>query len=238
LTTISIVLFCRPVFGQEIGCAFGYVHEAGNVNCPVPRAIVTIDGVESETADERGYYAIRIPEHTNRVIVTARRGDYQAIDSDPAPRSEMGHVTRVADIPLPRLIQATKPVLRAQLQREQAALRTARSGALRASIAESVGSIGQLLASTRYTDQTVVMSVPVVSMECRRVMRPTPSGCVPTWTQVPVRRCELRPFTTRQFDVDTPQEAQANAESIRLAESLLHSLRPQMAAVQTGTRAF
>ena len=196
---------------------------------PIPKAVVTIDGVESEETDRRGYYAIRIPGHGSRVTVIAGRGDYQQIDSEPVDRAE--HITRIGEIALQPLIQTHNPALRDQLHRREAMLRTARSSALIAATTDSIRTIRSLLASARYVDCTYTANVSVASMECRRGLRPTLFGYEPFAYRAPVQRCVWRPVTVRQpFDVDSPQEAQANAEAIRLADQCLQSIRPQIAS--------
>jgi hypothetical protein len=235
---VVALLSSREAVAQDPhACALGRVYDTSNC-CPLRRAVVTINNAETEETDDNGYYAIHIPAGLARVTVTANKGGFNGIDSIPAERDEH-HVTHIAPIGLPPLIQSHNQDLRTQLQRQINTLQATRSDALRATATANVQTIHDLLATTRYTNRTVGMSVPVMSIEFRRGIRPTMFGGEPFAYRVPVQRYEVIPTTVQDpFDLNTPQEAQANAESIRLAESLLHSLQPQFATAPTAQRAF
>jgi hypothetical protein len=203
---VVALLSSRGAIAQEHACALGSVYDTSNC-CPLRRAIVTINYVETEETDENGYYAIHIPAGLARVTVTANKGGFNGIDSIAVERDEH-HVTHIAPIGLPPLIQSHNQDLRTQLQRQINTLQATRSDALRATATENVQTIHDLLATSRYTNRTVAMSVPVISIELRRGIRPTMFGGEPFAYRVPVRRCETIPTTVQEpFDLGTPQEA-------------------------------
>jgi hypothetical protein len=237
LTGAILFLVGSRALAQEAGCALGYVYDLDTNQRLADITVHIVDGQEAKTNAD-GYYAIPIPPRQNVFPVFAAHRLYVPKHL-PGNTRAPGHTTNCEPLGIRQSWRLSHPQLRSELSAAEQELIAARSPELRAVLRDSISTMQAAVAATRYVDRTYATTVPVISLECRRVMRPTLLGYEPVACRVPVRRCETQPVTVREpFDVDTPQEAQANAESIRLADSLLRSLQPQFATIPPAQRAF
>lgn len=235
---IGAILFltCSSALAQEAACALGYVYDE-DTRLRIPNVTVHIvDGQEAMTNAE-GYYAIPIPPNQPTFSVYAVHQLYNPRHLHDTARAAGQHTTNCDPLPLRQSARLSHPQARAALRAAEQELMASRSPEMRSAIRESIRTMQAVLAATRYVDETYAMNVPVRSIELRRGCRPTQLGCRPFIYRALVDRCEQRPITVRvPFDVDTPQEAQANAEEIRVANYFLQRADAQQIAMPSPNR--